>query len=126
MGDRMRVLAGLKPTVLARLEKKGEIVIELISYQGVYNVLHTSTGEKIFLTDDLYEELKRGTEGIIAEVISRDVSHVRVSLDHVDEREIQRARIKVRFLRYGRIKEVRSGEGSVAVEVFNFGHPIVL
>ncbi len=126
MGDTVYVLAGIKPSSLARLEKRGESVIELISYQGVHSVLQVSEGDKVFLTEDAYEELRRGSEGIVVELLSKDVSPVRVSLDHVDEREIQRARIRVRFLRYGRVKDINRKEGSVTVEVFDFGHPIVI
>ncbi len=119
-------MAGIKPSSLARLEKRGESVIELISYQGVHSVLRASEGDKVFLTEDAYEELRRGSEGIVVELLSKDVSPVRVSLDHVDEREIQRARIRVRFLRYGRVRDINREEGSVTVEVFDFGHPIVI
>jgi hypothetical protein len=122
----MHVLAGLRPESLARLEKRGEAVFEIISYRGVYAVIHSDEGEEIFLTSDFYEELGKGTEGIVARIVSKDVGDVRVSLEHIDEREIQRARVKVQFLRYGRVREVLRRKEYVNVELFDQKNPFIL
>jgi hypothetical protein len=126
MGEIMHVLAGLRPESLARLEKRGEVVFEIISYRGIYAVIHSEEGGEIFLTTDLYEELGKGTEGVVARIVSKDVSDVRVSFDHVDEREVQRARVKVQFLRYARVREVLHRKEYVSVELFEQRSPFIL
>ena len=119
------VLTGLKDSVLRKLEQKGVTTVELISFANVRTSSLLSQGERVFLTTDAYEELSRGTDGIVAEVVGIDISPVRINMEHIDEKELQRARIKVRFLSYGRVKNVRMEE-TAQVDLIVLENTIIL
>ena len=102
----MLTLTGIKEASLRRLEVRGSTSLELVSFTNVRTASLLSRGDLVFLTSDLYEELSNHTEGIVAEVEEVSIHPVKVSMEHIDEREIQRARLRVRFHRYGRIRRL--------------------
>jgi hypothetical protein len=126
MGDRMLTVTGIKETVLRRLEAKGEVTIELISFTNLRTATLLNRGDKVFLTADLYEELSDRTEGIVADVEDISIHPVRVGMEHLDEKEVQRARLRVRFYRYGRIRRL-NWEGEVPeIDITIIEQPLIL
>ncbi len=120
------VLTGLKEEVLRKLEVRGETTIELISFVNVRTATLLNPADSVLLTTDLYEELSNRTEGIVAEVIDVSITPVRVSMDHVDEKEIQRARIRVRFSGYGRVKAVNWIDEVPHIDILIVENPVIL
>ncbi|NPA86684.1 MAG: DUF473 domain-containing protein [Candidatus Diapherotrites archaeon] len=126
MVDTIFALSGVKEEALRRLEKRGEAVMEFISFVNVRTASLLSPGERVFLTSEPYELLGPRTEGIVAEVLGISINPVRINLDHVDEKEVQRARVRLRFLSYGRVRRVDWLEGRPHVELIIIEHPVIL
>lgn len=102
----MLALTGIREESLRRLEKRGETLLEVISFANVRTASLLTPGEQVFLTSEPYEMLGNRTDGIVAEVVSVDIGPVRTNIEYIDEKEIQRARIRVKFHSYGRIKSI--------------------
>lgn len=118
----MRVFYGVTEDAMARLKNKGEAVLEFISYTNVRTASEVSPGEEVFVTSIPYEEVREGADGIVCRVLSVDIGFVRLLMGHLDEKEAQRARVRLRFVGHGRITSVR--EEKVTIHVL--GGPMVV
>ncbi len=101
----MYIVGGVKGSFLRKLRERGEAVGEFISHLSVRAFMNTDG--LVFLTEDLFEEIGPGTRGVIAEVREREISFVRIHFDHIDEKEIERARVRLVYKGEGILKEVR-------------------
>ncbi len=117
----MRVLYGVTEEAMERLRRRGEAVLEFISFTNVRTATELSPGEEVFVTPVPYEEIKEGVEGVVCRVVSVEVGYVRLLMGHLDEKEVQRARIRLRFVGEGRIGAVREEEITIHV----LGGPLV-
>ena len=121
MGESVRVSYGVTEEALERLRRRGEAVLEFISFTNVRAASEVVPGEEVFLTPLPYEEVKEGTEGIVCRVVSVEIGFVRLLMGHLDEKEAQRARVRLRFVGYGRIVSIK--EERVTIRIL--GGPVV-
>ena len=108
----MFIISGIKTEVLRRLRTRGEVTVEVISCRNVRAAHEVQEGDEIFITDEFFEDIGRGTLGIVAKVITKDIGESRVSANHYgDEMEITRARLRLRFSAMGEVE--KTGESEV-------------
>ncbi len=119
MGENMLAFTGIKKESLERLTRKGVIVLEFLSFVNVRTASLLEKGDRVFLTEDVYEELDTHTEGIVGEVLEVRIAPSRVNIDHIDEVEVQRARVKVKFVSFGRVKEIEEERPAVTVVILD-------
>ncbi|NPA77086.1 MAG: DUF473 domain-containing protein [Candidatus Diapherotrites archaeon] len=107
----MRVISSIKEEVLRRLRTRGSVTVELVSCRNVRAARACEEGDEIFITHEYYEDLARGTIGIVARIVQKDIGESRVSANHFgDEKEITRARLRLEFSAIGEIEEINGGE----------------
>ena len=107
----MFVISGIKAEVLRRLRTRGEVTVEVISCRNVRAASKAEEGAEIFITDDFFEDVGRGTLGIVARVVKKDIGESRVSANHYgDETEITRARLRLAFSAMGEVEKMNTGE----------------
>ncbi len=117
MGDTMLALTALRADVVQQLLRRGTATVELISYDNVQTALKLREGDKVFVTDDLGEDISRGTQGVVCIVERISIDHVRVRwAPEVDEREILRARLRLKALSPARVR--KASEAGVEIEEF--------
>ncbi len=117
MGDIMLALTALRADVVQQLLRRGTATVELISYDNVQTALKLREGDKVFVTDDLGEDISRGTQGVVCIVERISIDHVRVRwAPEVDEREILRARLRLKALSPARVR--KASEAGVEIEEF--------
>ncbi len=117
MGDTMLALTALRADVVQQLLRRGTATVELISYDNVQTALKLREGDKVFVTDDLGEDISRGTQGVVCIVERISIDHVRVRWAlEVDEREILRARLRLKALSPARVR--KASEAGVEIEEF--------
>ncbi len=118
----MLALTDLRGDVIQTLLRRGAITVELVSYGNVEVALKLRVGDHVFVTDELEDDVGRGTRGVVCTVERISVEKVRVrGLPELDEREILRARIRLKSEGPAR---VRSASGR-DVDVERFTHVLV-
>lgn len=110
----MRVIKGLKRAVLDDLMSSGLLTLDLVSHDNVEVAMGLKEGEKVFLTDRLGEDLKKGTIGIVAQVVKSEIREERARVPDIDERRILVARVQVSYVDLGRVTEVKGNEVKIA------------
>ena len=107
----MFVISGIKPEVLRRLRTRGEVTVEVVSCRNVRAAHNTQEGDELFITDEFFEDIGRGTLGIVARVLKKDIGDSRVRANQYgDEMEITRARLRLRFSAMGEVEKKKDGE----------------
>ncbi len=97
------VIAGVARRVLDELLKNPYRTIELRSAKNVIGVEKAlSEALKLFLTYDPFEDVRVGTEGLLAEPVEVKEIETRIPWRESDEREVTVCRVKVRLLVVGR------------------------
>ncbi|USS41114.1 DUF473 family protein [Thermococcus aggregans] len=106
------VLGGIARRALDQLLKNPYRTIEVRSARNVIVARRLKAREKLFLTYETPQDITRGTEGIIAEVMKIEEMEQRIPWEESDEREITVCRIQLRLVGLGKVIEV-SSEGDV-------------
>jgi len=107
----MFVISGIKAEVLRRLRTRGEVTVEVVSCRNVRAAHECKEGDEIFITDEFFEDIGRGTLGIVATIVQKDIGESRVSANHYgDEMEITRARLRLRFSAMGEVEKTEESE----------------
>jgi len=105
------VIAGVARRVLDELLKNPYRTIELRSAKNVIGVEKAlSEALKLFLTYDPFEDVRVGTEGLLAEPVEVKEVETRIPWRESDEREVTVCRVKLRLLGFGRISGIEKGE----------------
>ncbi len=108
---RCLVITGVSRRTLEDLMRRLARTIELRSAHNVATALKAETGSKVFLTPSKLYDIDKGTTGIIAEVVSKEViSHslVFASESMIQESEMTVVRLKLDIKGMGRIVRVYS------------------
>jgi len=103
------VLTGISKRTLDELMRRIVRTIELRSAHNVATALNVDVGDKVLLTSSSLHDVDRGTVGIIAEVVGKEViSHslVFVSDSVLQEREMTVVRLKLDVKGMGRVVRV--------------------
>lgn len=113
----MLAITALRADVVQQLLRRGSATVELISHDNVETALKLREGDRVFVTDELGEDVSRGTQGVVCLVERLSIDHVRIrGVPEIDEREILRARLRLKTLFPARVKKV--SERDVDVEEF--------
>lgn len=103
-------LTGISQEALRDLRRGKPRTLELQSTHNVVTAAETNPGDHIFMTSVDKEDLSPGDSGIMAEVLSINITMKRMiefnSGLHFEERERISARIQVRFCSTTTVKEV--------------------
>ncbi len=123
----MLAICAIQPEVLRRLRTRGAATVEVISCRNVLAARASEAGTEIFVTEDRYEDLGKGSIGIVAVVESVDVGESRIAAGKgADETEVTRARLRLAFSAMGTVRRVYAEEGTpVSVDVHRAEHLII-
>jgi len=116
-GMELLVLGGIARKTLDQLMRNPYRTIEVRSARNVIVTRKLKPGEKIFLTYETPQDITRGTEGIIAEVLKMEEMEQRIPWEESDEREITVCRIQLRLVGLGKVIEVSSEDNIMRVKV---------
>ncbi|MDK2783040.1 MAG: uncharacterized protein PWQ32_629 [Thermococcaceae archaeon] len=111
------VLGGIARRTLDQLLRNPYRTVEVRSARNVIVTRKLKPGEKIFLTYETPQDITRGTEGIIAEVLKMEEMEQRIPWEESDEREITVCRIQLRLVGLGKVIEVSSEDNIMRVKV---------
>ncbi|MDK2983552.1 MAG: uncharacterized protein PWP19_1030 [Thermococcaceae archaeon] len=111
------VLGGIARRTLDQLLRNPYRTVEVRSARNVIVTRKLKPGEKIFLTYETPQDITRGTEGIIAEVLKMEEMEQRIPWEESDEREITVCRIQLRLVGLGKVIEVSSEDNVMKVKV---------
>jgi hypothetical protein len=112
------VLAGIARRVLDDLLKSPYRTVELRSARNIYATERAEKENKwVFLAYEPFSDVRSGTEGLIAELLKREVMETRVPWEESDEREVTVCRIQIHLLGLGRIVEVTERNTLVMAKV---------
>jgi len=103
-------LTGISPQIIRELREGKARTLELQSTHNVVTLAGINPGELVFMTSVDLEDLSPGDTGIVAEVLTLNITMKRVMEYshglHFEERERISARIKVRCLGESTVKSV--------------------
>ncbi len=112
------VLAGIARRVLDDLRRNPYMTVELRSARNIYAVERAEKESKrVFLAYEPFGDLRSGTEGLIAELMKKEVMDTRVPWEESDEREVTVCRVQLHLLGLGRIVEVKERNTITVAEV---------
>lgn len=111
------VLGGIARRTLDQLLRIPYRTIEVRSARNVIVVRKLKLGEKVFLTYETPQDITRGTEGIIAEILKIEEMEQRIPWEESDEREVTVCRIQLRLIGLGKVIEVSSENNMMKVKV---------
>ena len=111
------VLGGIARKTLDQLMRNPYRTIEVRSARNVIVTRKLKPGERVFLTYETPQDITRGTEGIIAEVLKMEEMEQRIPWEESDEREITVCRIQLRLVGLGKVIEVSSEDNIMRVKV---------
>ncbi|EHR77598.1 hypothetical protein OCC_10860 [Thermococcus litoralis DSM 5473] len=111
------VLGGIARRTLDQLLRNPYRTVEVRSARNVIVTRKLKPGERVFLTYETPQDITRGTEGIIAEVLKIEEMEQRIPWEESDEREITVCRIQLRLVGLGKVIEVSSEDNAMKVKV---------
>jgi len=112
------VLAGIARRVLDDLLRNPYMTVELRSARNIYAIERAGKEDKrVFLAYEPFSDLRSGTEGLIAELLKKEVMETRVPWEESDEREVTVCRAQLHLLGLGRIVEVTERNTIVVAKV---------
>ncbi|WP_042698342.1 DUF473 domain-containing protein [Thermococcus sp. PK] len=111
------VLGGIARKTLDQLMRNPYRTIEVRSARNVIVTRKLKPGERVFLTYETPQDITRGTEGIIAEVLKMEEMEQRIPWEESDEREVTVCRIQLRLVGLGKVIEVSSEDNVMKVKV---------
>lgn len=111
------VLGGIARRTLDQLLRNPYRTVEVRSARNVIVTRKLKPGERVFLTYETPQDITRGTEGIIAEVLKMEEMEQRIPWEESDEREITVCRIQLRLVGLGKVIEVSSEDNIMRVKV---------
>lgn len=111
------VLGGIARKTLDQLMRNPYRTIEVRSARNVIVTRKLKPGERVFLTYETPQDITRGTEGIIAEVLKIEEMEQRIPWEESDEREVTVCRIQLRLVGLGKVIEVSSEDNVMKVKV---------
>lgn len=122
MGESVLAITALRADVVRQLLSRGSATVELISHDNVQTAMKLREGDRVFVTDELGEDVERGTHGVVCVVERISIEHVRMRwAPEIDEREILRARLRLKTLFPAIVRKV-SGKD---VNVEEFTHALL-
>ncbi|ASJ10657.1 hypothetical protein A3L12_04770 [Thermococcus sp. P6] len=111
------ILAGISRKALDGLLRNPYRTLEIRSARNVI-ALETAKGKgRVFLTYETLQDVRAGTEGLIAEVLQVEGMEQRIPWEESDEREVTIYRVQVRLLGLGRVVEVRKKNAVILASV---------
>ncbi len=105
------VITGISKRTIDELMRRVVRTIEVRSAHNVNTALKVNVGDLVFLTTTRLHDVDRGTAGIIAEVVGKDVhTHALIftSESVIQESEMTVVRLKLNVRGVGRIVKVRN------------------
>ncbi|ALV63830.1 Uncharacterized protein ADU37_CDS21330 [Thermococcus sp. 2319x1] len=111
------VLGGIARRTLDQLLRNPYRTIEVRSARNVIVTRKLKQGERVFLTYETLQDVTRGTEGIIAEVLKIEEMEQRIPWEESDEREVTVCRIQLRLVGLGKVIEISSEDNVMKVKV---------
>ncbi len=105
------VITGVSKRTIEELMKRVVKTIELRSAHNVTTALKVDVGDLVFLTPTRLHDIDRGTTGIIAEVVGKDVhthSLIFASESIIQESEMTVVRLRLNVRGVGRIVKVHN------------------
>ncbi|MCA6213588.1 MULTISPECIES: DUF473 domain-containing protein [Thermococcus] len=111
------VLGGIARRTLDQLLRNPYRTVEVRSARNVIVTRKLKPGERVFLTYETPQDITRGTEGIIAEVLKIEEMEQRIPWEESDEREVTVCRIQLRLVGLGKVIEVSSEDNVMKVKV---------
>ncbi len=111
------MLSGISKRVLDELLHNPYRTIEIRSARNVEALERAEKGEKLFLTYDPADDVHKGTEGLLTELLKVEEMETRVPWEESDEREITVCRAKVKLIGLGRVVEVHRKNSLITVTV---------
>lgn len=114
----MYCLIGVDWLAMEDLLKHGAKTFELVSCDNVSAARKLKPRDRVFATNMGKQDLKKGLEGVLAEVKRVETSYRRTfisGLSGFEENELLTARIQLEYIDYGRIRKITDlglGEGT--------------
>lgn len=118
----MHCIVGVDWLALEDLLKHGTKTFELVSCDNVSAAKKLKPKDHVFVTSMGKQDLKKGLEGVMAEVRKADIAYRRTfisGLSGFEEKELLTARIQLNYMDHARVKKISDlglGDG-VEVEV---------
>ncbi len=113
-------LTGIADSLIEVLKKHHLRTLEIRSPQNFVGVLGLNAGDSVLLTSTSLQDLTDGTPGLVAKVVTKQVSvHSIVSSNdfYIEEREAMSARIQLECRCMARIRNIISNELGKPVRV---------
>jgi hypothetical protein len=110
-------LTGINWEEMQDLLRHGLKTFELVSGDHTHIALSIKTGDRIFIANQSKQDIKKGVEGILADVRSVKVEYWRITPREFDEKEVLTARIQVSYLDHGRVKTCKDAGPGQGLQV---------
>lgn len=106
-------LSGMRRSVMEELARDRLKTMQITSPHNFFAIMKLNTGDLVFLTDESPEDVNRKTQGIVAQVRSRQISMQRfyhVDASGSEEREVLSARLQLEKKFVAIVKVVEHGD----------------
>ncbi|NJE08397.1 DUF473 domain-containing protein [Thermococcus sp. M39] len=101
------ILAGITRRTLNQLLRNPYRTLEIRSASNVFVLEHLREGDRVFLTYETLQDITKGTEGIIAQILRMEKMEQRILWEESDEREQMVCRVQLRLVGLGKVIEIR-------------------
>ncbi|MBO8175256.1 MAG: DUF473 domain-containing protein [Thermococcus sp.] len=101
------ILAGITRRTLDQLLRNPYRTLEIRSASNVFVLEHLREGDRVFLTYETLQDITKGTEGIIAQILRMEKMEQRILWEESDEREQMVCRVQLRLVGLGKVIEIR-------------------
>ncbi|HIP89774.1 MAG TPA: DUF473 domain-containing protein [Thermococcus paralvinellae] len=101
------ILAGITRRALDRLLRNPYRTLEIRSANNVFVLEHLREGDRVFLTYESLQDITKGTEGIIAQILRMEKMEQRILWEESDEREQMVCRVQLRLVGLGKVIEIK-------------------
>lgn len=101
------ILAGITRRTLDQLLRNPYRTLEIRSASNVFVLEHLKEGDRVFLTYETLQDITKGTEGIIAQILRMEKMEQRILWEESDEREQMVCRVQLRLVGLGKVIEIR-------------------
>ncbi|MCD6559682.1 DUF473 domain-containing protein [Thermococci archaeon] len=111
------VLVGISRRALDSLLRSPYRTLEIKSARNIEALENLESGKRVFLTYETFQDITRGIEGLIAEIMKVERMEQKILWEESDEREQMVYRVQLKLVGLGKILEVEEEKGVLRARV---------
>lgn len=111
------VLAGISRRALDSLLRNPYRTLEIKSARNIEALENLERGKRVFLAYETFQDITRGIEGLIAEIMKVERMEQKILWEESDEREQMVYRVQLKLVGLGKILEVEEEKGVLRARV---------